>query len=171
MVLPANADISGYDSLVYEVYFGTVEKSQRSEYVAMERNLSLFIEYANKISEIKNVTLGHEKLINNAITAYNAITQNASDYGVNQEDWNKMVANVQQAKKDLVAFKLSKAVQAVRDVQASIDALDATFSVDNLPALKEVAKQTGIVLAFVLVAAVVLLGIDKLCEFLTGFLF
>ena len=52
-----------------------------------------------------------------------------------------MVANVQQAKKDLVAFKLSKAVQAVRDVQASIDALDATFSVDNLPALKEVAKQ------------------------------
>ena len=141
MVLPANEDISGYDSLVYEVYFGKVSDATVSEYVAMEANLSAFIEYAKKVSAITNVTLGHEKLINNAINAYNALTQNATDYGVSQEDWNSMVTAVMNAKKDLTAFKLSKAVQAVRDVQASIDALDKTFSVANLPALKQVASQ------------------------------
>jgi len=39
------------------------------------------------------------------------------------------------------------------------------------PKFKEVAKQTGIVLAFVLVCALVLLGFDKLCELLIGLLF
>ena len=39
------------------------------------------------------------------------------------------------------------------------------------PKFKEVVKQTGIVLAFVLVCAVVLFGIDRLCAWLTGLLF
>ncbi len=39
------------------------------------------------------------------------------------------------------------------------------------PKFKEVVKQTGIVLVFVLVFAVVLFGFDRLCSWLTGFLF
>ena len=39
------------------------------------------------------------------------------------------------------------------------------------PRFKEVAKQTGIVLVFVLICALVLFGFDKLCELLTGLLF
>ena len=39
------------------------------------------------------------------------------------------------------------------------------------PKFKEVCKQTGIVLAFVIVSAVVVFGIDRLCSWLTGFLF
>ena len=39
------------------------------------------------------------------------------------------------------------------------------------PKFKEVAKQTGIVLAFVVVCALVLFGVDKLCSWLTGLLF
>ncbi|MGN0788237.1 MAG: preprotein translocase subunit SecE [Candidatus Onthoplasma sp.] len=39
------------------------------------------------------------------------------------------------------------------------------------PTFKQVAKQTGIVLVVVLVFMLVLLGFDKLCEFLTGFLY
>ena len=39
------------------------------------------------------------------------------------------------------------------------------------PGFKQVAKQTGIVLAFVLVFAVVLFGFERLCSWLTGFLF
>jgi len=41
----------------------------------------------------------------------------------------------------------------------------------NWPKFKEVVKQTGIVLAFVVVCAVVLFGFDRLCEFLVGLLF
>ena len=39
------------------------------------------------------------------------------------------------------------------------------------PKFKEVVKQTGIVLVFVLLFAVVLFGIDRLCAWLTGLLF
>lgn len=39
------------------------------------------------------------------------------------------------------------------------------------PSFKEVVKQTGIVLVFVLVFGVVLFGIDRLCSWLTSLLF
>ncbi|MBR4999041.1 MAG: preprotein translocase subunit SecE [Clostridia bacterium] len=39
------------------------------------------------------------------------------------------------------------------------------------PGFKKVVKQTGIVLAFVLIFGVVLFGFDRLCSWLTGFLF
>lgn len=38
------------------------------------------------------------------------------------------------------------------------------------PGFKQVVKQTGIVLAFVLIFGVVLLGFDKLCSWLSGLL-
>lgn len=39
------------------------------------------------------------------------------------------------------------------------------------PKFKEVVRQTGIVLVFVIVFAVVLFGFDRLCSWLTGLLF
>lgn len=39
------------------------------------------------------------------------------------------------------------------------------------PGFKQVAKQTGIVLAFVLVFGVVLFGFERLCSWLAGLLF
>ena len=39
------------------------------------------------------------------------------------------------------------------------------------PGFKQVVKQTGIVLAFVLVFAVVIFGFERLCSWLTGLLF
>ena len=39
------------------------------------------------------------------------------------------------------------------------------------PGFKQVAKQTGIVLAFVVVFAVVIFGFERLCFWLTGLLF
>lgn len=141
MIVPANADIKGYDSVVYEVYFGKLSEAEVSDYVAMETNLSLFIEYANKILKIENVTLSHETLINNALTAYNAITQDAIAYGVQKADWDNMVEKVTAAKKELVAIKLSKATVEVRNVQAVIDALNDTFSVSDIPALSTAAEK------------------------------
>ena len=38
------------------------------------------------------------------------------------------------------------------------------------PGFKQVAKQTGIVLAFVFIFGIVLLGFDKLCSWLSGLL-
>ena len=140
MILPQNADLSGYDALPYEVYFGKVADAERSDYVAMENNLIKFIEYAEKIANIKHVLLSHETLIDSALTAYNALTQNALDYGVAQQDWDNMVKSVKDAKAQLVQIKLAKAEQKVRDVQALIDALDKNFDIANIAELKAVAS-------------------------------
>lgn len=72
--------------------------------------------------------------------------------------------DVSKQKKKEKVKKPSKIGKALKDTGNELKKV-------SWPKFKEVAKQTGIVLAFVFVAAVVLLGIDKLCELLTGFLF
>ena len=60
--------------------------------------------------------------------------------------------------------KPSKVAKALKDTGNELKKV-------SWPKFKEVAKQTGIVLAFVLVCALVLFGVDKLCSWLTGLLF
>ena len=105
MILPANEDIVGYDSIVYQGYFGKVEDAIRSDYVAKDANLSAFLNYAEEIAKIERVTLADEKLINNAIVALNAIKQDATEYGYTQEEWQAMVDTVTSAKKTLDDLK------------------------------------------------------------------
>ena len=59
--------------------------------------------------------------------------------------------------------KPSKVAKALKDTGNELKKV-------SWPKFKEVAKQTGIVLAFVLICALVLLGFDKLCELLTNLL-
>ena len=44
MILPANADVEGYDSIVYLVYFGSVADADRSDYVAQSKHLIRFFD-------------------------------------------------------------------------------------------------------------------------------
>lgn len=105
MILPANADIVGYDAIVYQGYFGKVENATRSDYVAKDANLSNFLDYAEEVAKIQKVTLADEKLINNAVVALNAIKQDATDYGYTEEEWQAMVDTVTAAKKALDELK------------------------------------------------------------------
>ena len=60
--------------------------------------------------------------------------------------------------------KPSKMVKALKDTGHELKKV-------NWPGFKQVVKQTGIVLAFVLVFAVVIFGFERLCSWLTGLLF
>lgn len=66
-------------------------------------------------------------------------------------------------KKDKVK-KPSKVAKALKETGNELKKV-------SWPKFKEVAKSTGIVLVFVLVFALVLFGFDRLCAWLTGFLF
>ena len=68
-----------------------------------------------------------------------------------------------QKKKDKVK-QPSKIAKALKDTGNELKKV-------SWPKFKEIAKQTGIVLVFVLVFAIVLFGLDRLCAWLTGFLF
>ena len=141
MILPANTDIEGYDSIVYQAYFGKVENAERSTYQAMHKNLISFLEKAEKINDIQIVNLSHEKLINDAITAYNAIKQDPTIFGIDLEDWNNLVDKVFESKTTLMQIKLSKASLEVQNLQQEINNLPTTFTIGLLDTLKEISSK------------------------------
>ena len=67
-------------------------------------------------------------------------------------------------KKKEKAKKPNKIVKSLKDTGNELKKI-------TWPTFKEVVKQTGIVLVVVLVFAVVLFGFERLCSWLTGFLF
>ena len=83
---------------------------------------------------------------------------------VESKNNNKVVEVKAKEKKKKKEKKPSKVKKALKDTGNELKKV-------SWPKFKEVAKQTGIVLVFVLVCAIVLLGFDKLCELLTGLLF
>lgn len=141
MTLPSNADIEGYDSIVYEVYFGTVENANRSNYEAMHKNMIKFVEYAEKIKNLKVITLNDEKLINDALTAYNSLKQDYTKYGYTEETWNEMVTTVTNAKEVLSKLLLNNASILVKNLQKDIDALPDTFTINHLELLKSISER------------------------------
>ena len=73
--------------------------------------------------------------------------------------------------KDVAKGKKKEKVKKPNKVAKAIKETGNELKKVTWPKFKEVVKQTGIVLAFVLICAVVLFGIDRLCEWLTSFLF
>jgi hypothetical protein len=139
MVLPANEDIKGYDSVVFEAYFGKVEDSVRSGYVAMEKNMIDFFAYVEKIAGVSVITLSHERLVNNALAAYNAMKQDPTQYGYTQEYWTESVRIVTEAKERIAALKLANANKTVQALQERINALPDLFKVSDLETLAALA--------------------------------
>lgn len=140
MILPANEDIKGYESIIYEAVFGTVENSARNEYVAMEENMINFIEYAKQVLKLEAYTIGNEKLVNNAITALNGITQNYADYGISEEVWAIYVQTVKTAKAQVARAKLVTASKLVKSIQSEIDGLE-DFDIKNLTYLADLTTR------------------------------
>ena len=128
MILPANPDISGYDSLVYEAYFGKVSDAERSSYVAMQTNMRSFVDYAIRIIEIGKINLNHERLVNDAVTALNGITQDYRQYGYTDAEWTEYTSAVTAAKQQILKLKLENASVAARDVQQRINQLPDNYN-------------------------------------------
>ena len=72
--------------------------------------------------------------------------------------------DVDKKKKKEKSKKPSKIAKSLKDTGNELKKI-------NWPTFKQVVKQTGIVLVVVLVFAVVLFGFERLCSWLTGFLF
>lgn len=141
MILPANEGLEGYDSLPYLVYFGKVEDALRSNYVARDKNLVLFFEYAKEIVELKNIAMTDDALITNAVSAYNAITQDPTDYGYSKEQYDEYVKAVLEAKETLRLLKLANASLSAQQLQKDIDNLPDAFSINDLAKLQDIATR------------------------------
>lgn len=127
MMLPSNEVLTGYDSVFYEAFFGKVENALRSNYSARERSLIDFIDYATEIAAKDKITIADETLVSNAYIAYNAITQNAVEFGYDKAEWDALVQNVMSARATIQAIKVKNAPLAVRKVQREIDAMPTEY--------------------------------------------
>ena len=95
----------------------------------------------NDVNDIEIVNLSHEKLINDAITAYNAIKQDPTIFGIDLEDWNNLVDKVFESKTTLMQIKLSKASLEVQNLQQEINNLPTTFNINLLDTLKTISNK------------------------------
>ncbi len=141
MILPANQDIKGYDSLVFQAYFGTVADAERSNYVARQDALNKFVEYGTQVASLQTITIANEKLINDALTAYNAVTQNYRDFGISDQTWNDLVAKVKDAKRTVSYLKLVTAPRNVQLLQTKIDSLSTTFDIQKFDELQAISAE------------------------------
>jgi len=85
--------------------------------------------------------LTHEEVINNALSRYNAVTQDYKTYGISEEDWNLYASKTLSAKADLRRLILANASTKVKQLQAEIDALSGEFTIDKFDTLKDLTKR------------------------------
>lgn len=137
-IIPDSKEIEGYDSIVYEGFFGKLENAEISDYEPMHKNMIKFIESAKQIEQLKKVLLTDEKLIDGALTAYNAIKQDPTKYGYTTEEWSHFAEVVIKAKAELKKLQFANASKAVKLLQTDIDALPEAFSIDLLAKLNDI---------------------------------
>lgn len=141
MVLPMNQDVEGYDSIVYEAYFGKVADAARSDYEAMHSSMINFVEYATKISNITIINLTHEKLVNDALYSLNLVKQDPTKYGISMEKWNSLTETVNEAKQTIRKLKLASSEKSLQDLDIKIKNLPSKFDISQLQELQEISKQ------------------------------
>lgn len=141
MILPENSNIVGYDSLIYQVYFGKVEDATRSTYQATEQAIIDFYEYSGKIMTEPFISLNHEDMVNSAIAALRQVTQDYTEYGYDKTDWDARVDAVNAAKARINQIKFDNGSEALKATQTAIDALPDIFSLELLPTLQQIYSQ------------------------------
>ena len=138
LIIPDNDEIEGYDSIVFEGFFGKLENAEISDYQPMHKNMITFVENAKLIEKLKKVQLTDEKLIDGALTAYNAVKQDPTKYGYTNEEWNHYVEVVTKAKAELRTLQFENASKAVKTLQEDISALPQTFDISLLAKLNDI---------------------------------
>ena len=128
MVLPINTDLIGYDSLVYYIYFGSVEDAGHNNYLAKEENIIKFYEYAKEISSLEHIVIANEELVDNALKCYKAIKQDPTLFGYDMTEWNELVEKVESAKAEIKEIKIRNAKKAVREVNELLKTLPTVYS-------------------------------------------
>ena len=142
MVLPSNENLEGYDSLIYEAYFGKVEEASRSGKIVMDKYTSEFLKSAREIKEkLGLITLSDEKTVTSAITAMNAAQKQKEDcdkFGVDIAEWEELEKVLADAKEKIRLLKLDTATDNVKSIEEAINALPETFDIGYLETLRDI---------------------------------
>ena len=141
LILPANDGLIGYDTFIYEGYFGDASAAERSDYVAKDNNTLAFIDSVGKLPEFDSISIDDEEVILAAVQALNALSQDLTQFGYTAEQVEEMKNQVQNARYRLYELLRAEASQEVRDIQTALDNLDITFKLEDLNDLADLAAR------------------------------
>lgn len=140
MILPSNEDVKGYNSIIYEVYFGKVETASRSDYIARDDITLAYIDAYNQITKLDKITLSDDELISEAYSLLNRLKQDLTTVRVTSEEVKKMETIVKEAYNTLRLLKVENN-QVLSSIQSKIDLLPETFSIDILSQMENITKE------------------------------
>lgn len=140
ITLPANSDISGYDSIFYSVYFD-IDNATRSSYTAMDSYTVNYLEYVETIMNKEYISLDDSTLISNCTLAYSNMSSDLTKFGYTKEEVKTMEEAYLKAKSDLRDLKYRTASTEIKELQETINNLDTNFTISRLSELQSLAKK------------------------------
>ncbi len=141
LIVPNNEKLYGYDSIIFDVYFGGIENATKSNYTAMDSYSASYIELMERIMKIDVVALSDEEIINKASTAYANMSTDLTKFGYTEAELKEMSDKLTSITSDLRNLKFKTASAEVKNMQAKLDTLDTVFTIDRLQELNALARE------------------------------
>ena len=140
IILPNNKDLSGYDTVFYDVYFDLANKTI-SNYTAMDSYAVSYLENVELIMNKSIITLQDESLVSNCSMAYSNMSTDLKQFGYTQEEIDEMFIAYIKAKDTIHELKYKTASNEIKALQEKINNLDTAFTISRLSELQELASE------------------------------
>ncbi len=142
IIIPENADESTYKDIIYSLYF-EVEKMQKSTYTALNANS---IDYLNKVSMVPTeVSLSDKKIIEDARTAYNLLSQDLTNYGYSKEYLDTLYNNLVEAEIKWNKLQSERINKVYKHLIADIEALGNVYTFEKIADYYKIVEALEIV--------------------------
>ena len=129
IIVPANEEVSGYDGILYNLYFD-LSKLEKSEYIAINQNS---IDYLNKVALVpETVTLNDVEIIQDARLAYNLLNQDLTEYGYEIEYLNNLYENLVKAEAAWKELNDARINKVYKHLIADINALGSSYDFNKI---------------------------------------
>ena len=129
IIIPENADENTYKDTVYSLYFD-MEKMEKSKYEALDANS---IDYLNKVSIVpNNISLADKKIIEDARTAYNLVSQDLTNYGYSKEYLDSLYNNLVKAEEKWNLLQSERINKVYKYLIEDIEKLGNVYSFEKI---------------------------------------
>ena len=157
IIIPANENCTGYDNILYSLYFDTTKLEEcKSDYVGLNDKSIDYLDKVVLVPNYLNVTLDDEEIILSAKTAYNLLDQKLvsisgkedpsylaelKEFGYTEEYLNSLYDNLMKAEAKWLELKMARINKVYAHLIADIDALGSEYSFDKIAAYYDIVEQ------------------------------
>ncbi len=137
---PSSKDMTGFNQLMYAMYFD-LENMEVSTRISKNATTMAYLRNVSLIPNIEDIQITDEKIIRDAVTAYNALNQNLLDFGYTQQQLNEMHNKMLRAQDKVKELKLARVNEKYADLVKEIEELGTVFSLDKYDLYKKIVVE------------------------------